>query len=142
MDSLCDMKKEKRLDHAKHNEEICKIIHEKGGFSDWVITTSFYCALHYVSYKIFPLKDITSNGNQFEIKTLDEYYRFKQLDCGKHVALSDLVYTHLPAISPDYDWLMSLCLKARYQNYQLNVQDEERALKLLEAIKKELGITT
>lgn len=129
------MKRQKRLSHAKHNHDLCKEIHSKGGYADWVITTAFYSALHFVSYRIFPIKQKDSNGNSFELKTLDEYYRFKKLDCGKHPALADLVFSHFPQISPEYNWLMDICQKARYHNYQMSHDEGKKAIELLELIK-------
>lgn len=134
------MKKEKRLKHAYNNEEVCQLIFKSGKHFDWVITTAFYAAIHFVSYKIFPIKATTTNGHQFDFKTLDEYYRFHRMDIGKHPALANLVSQHFPTIGPDYEWLMDLCSKARYQNYQQSEKDAERAIRLLEAIKSQLGI--
>ena len=38
------------IDKAKHNEEFIKLIkeHGKNDYNDWVITISFYAALHYI----------------------------------------------------------------------------------------------
>lgn len=51
------------LDHAKHNERVCNYLGKNADFGDWVITTSFYAAMHYVRHLIVPIKidEITYN---------------------------------------------------------------------------------
>ncbi|MEJ7683795.1 MAG: hypothetical protein WKG06_39235 [Segetibacter sp.] len=49
-------KNKERLDHAIHNENVCSYLELKKEYADWIITTAFYSALQFVSYKIFPLK--------------------------------------------------------------------------------------
>jgi hypothetical protein len=134
------MKKDKRLNHAKHNQELCIKIYEANTHHDWVITTAFYSALHFVSYGIFPINEETSDGKHFTIKTLDEYWSYHQLSKSKHKVLSDLVYQFYPGISADYDWLMDLCLKARYQNYQQGENEAKKSIELLNKIVSELKI--
>ncbi len=46
---------EDNLEYAQHNEKACKYLDKKPEFTDWVITTAFYSALHFVRYKIFPI---------------------------------------------------------------------------------------
>lgn len=135
------MKAKKRIRHACHNEEVCKLINANGKFPDWVITTAFYSAIHFVSFRIFPIIVENEGGHQDQLTTLDEYHRYHGFKFSKHQALSDLVYMRYPNISPDFDWLMDLCMTARYQNYQQVQEDATRALKLLDTIKAELGIT-
>jgi hypothetical protein len=135
------MKKGKRIRHAFHNEEVCKLLHTHDKYHDWVITTAFYTAIHFVSFKIFPIREQSESGEHYELKTLDEFHRFKALDVSKHQALADLVYEYYPDISPDYDWLMSLCNTARYQNYQQSKDDAKRAVDLLATIRTSLDIT-
>ena len=49
------MSKNDSLNHAIHNKEACEYLSKEPKFSDWVITTAFYSALHFIDYKIFPL---------------------------------------------------------------------------------------
>lgn len=46
------------LDHATHNEEVCSHLDDNTKYSDWIITTAFYSAMHFMKHKIFPLKII------------------------------------------------------------------------------------
>ena len=135
------MKKSKRIRHAFHNEEVCKLIHATGKFNDWVITTAFYSAIHFVSFKLFPIREETEAGEHYELNNLDEYHRFHQMAISKHQALADLVYEYYPQIAADYDWLMSLCMTARYQHYQQSAEDANRAIGLLAIIRETLEIT-
>lgn len=43
-------------EHANHNAELCDLLLNNGRFNDWVVTTAFYAALHFVNYILFPLK--------------------------------------------------------------------------------------
>lgn len=136
----CDMNKEKRLKHAYNNLEACKYLNQSGNFRDWVITTAYYSALHFVSYLIFPYKQEHEDGRTYELQTLDEYYSFNNLSNGKHNELANIVADDYPSISADFDWLKDLCMTARYKNYYQSKADSERAIKLLDIIIKELNI--
>ena len=53
-------------DHAVHNERACDFLLSSGEFNDWVVTTTFYAALHYVRYELFPLERNNVIYNNFE----------------------------------------------------------------------------
>lgn len=56
------------LNHAKHNYEVCFFLYEKTKYNDWIITTAYYSAIHFVYYKLFPNKyedPLTGNIKQF-----------------------------------------------------------------------------
>jgi hypothetical protein len=134
------MKKEKRLQHALHNERVCSLIYNTKDFSDWVITTAYYASLHFVSYSIFPMKEKTENGNKFDINSLDEYCNIKAADRGKHNVLCNLVRNKLPKIASEFRWLKDLCLSARYENYQQTERNAQKAFELLTMIKEASNI--
>lgn len=89
---------ERSLEHAKHNESLCRFLSGKSVFSDWMITVIFYTALHYVGHKL-----IRSHG----IKN------FKT-----HRARKNAVQSHLPEIFGEYAYLLSESQNARYHNYK------------------------
>ncbi len=130
-------KKLHRLAHAEHNEKALKYIDKKPDYLDWVITMAFYSALHYARYRLFPLKDTTSDGkNKFEHATLDKYcsyYRGRQMS--KHATLEMLLEMHCKEIASEYSRLMDLCKTARYHNYQYERAEANLAKNLLEQIK-------
>jgi len=53
---------QQRLDHAEHNLKLANKLLEEGEFLDWVVTSSFYAAIHYCRYKLFPLEDKNTPG--------------------------------------------------------------------------------
>lgn len=127
-----------RLDHALHNENVCDYLDLKGNAYDWVITTAFYTSLHFVTYKIFPFEVTAIQGKKVKIENIDDYYRYtgnwKKIT--KHELMADLVSTHCLDISPDYDWLLSMSMNARYVNYQHDKLIANRARSLMKKIKK------
>jgi len=111
------MKNEFSLDHAKHNEEVCNYLSKNPDYADWVITTAFYAALHYVSYKIFPLTEKRGNGN-ITYQTFDSYANQSHYASKKHKALTDLVQNHCPSVLDRYNQLKDLSWTARYKKYK------------------------
>ena len=102
------------LDHALHNERVCKCVDE-GGFNDWVVTTAFYSAIHFVEHEIFPI------GN------LDGSIKYK--------LRSDLVYRHLISVAGEYNWLKNTSWTARYNKYQISDKMKKKAKDCLQSIK-------
>jgi hypothetical protein len=116
------MAKDKRfLTQAIHNKKICLKIDELKEFQDWVITTAFYSALHFVKYKIFPY---TSPDDPSKIyKNLEEYKDdnpdLKNMGISNHAILNNLVSKELPKIYGDYKYLYDFSMKARYNFYKM-----------------------
>lgn len=126
-----------RLNHALHNEEVCKYLVLKQEFSDWIITTAFYSALQFVSHKIFPFDVPAIGGKKTKIESIDDYARYKSdRKLSKHELLADLVAQKCGPIHPDYDWLLSMSMTARYTSYQHDPLIANRAVTLLAKIKK------
>ena len=48
--------KNMKQEHAKHNEDACHYLNQSGKYNDWVITTAFYSAMHYVQYELFSME--------------------------------------------------------------------------------------
>jgi hypothetical protein len=122
------------LNHALHNEQVCNYLDLKPEFSDWVITTAFYTALQFVSYKIFPFEVQAIGGKKTKIESLNQFYSYQSSrKINKHQLLLDLVYKHCKTIGEDYEWLLNMSMNARYINYS---HDREVALKSLSLVKK------
>lgn len=121
--------------HAKHNEEVCDFLIADGRFNDWIITTSFYSALHYVQHEIFPLTEETIKYTNF-----DGYYTFvlKSQNISKHEGTKKLVKEHIPTCFAHYRWLFDACMNARYSKYQISNQKAAEAKSNLIEIKKHL----
>ena len=124
-----------RLKHAKHNEDSCSYLGISGAYPDWEVTTSFYSAVQYTKYKLFPLKDVQS-GDKFD--SFDEYktYRGGQ-NTSPHTILKNLIKENLPQIRNAYYSLFDACHTARYNEYRIDQRDVNLAKGYLAEIKKQ-----
>ncbi len=126
-----------RLNHALHNELVCNYLELKQEFADWIITTSFYTSLQFVSYKIFPFEVPAIEGKKSIINNIDQLHRYNNTkSLSKHDLLANLVEQQCAEISPDYDWLLDMSMTARYHNYQHDKEIANKALSLMRKIKK------
>jgi hypothetical protein len=112
------MSKKSDLDHGAHNKAAFDHLYPKKEFVDWIITTAFYAALHYVDHKIFPIK-YSEKGVQITFEDMDSYAvsaanRFSK---DKHTCRLSLVKQKLPEIYFEFNWLYSNSSTARYHNY-------------------------
>lgn len=129
------MKNDDNLEYATHNERVCRYLDKKSEFSDWVITTAFYSALHFVRYKIFPIT-IQRNDKSVKISDFEQYYRINNpQNRSKHSLLSDLVDELHPDVANDYNKLRDISWSARYHNYKFPREVSNDAKKRLERIK-------
>jgi len=107
-----------KKNHAEHNERACSFLYEDGKYPDWVVTTAFYSALHYVQHQMFPadikLKTYTSFENYYN----GHYYNVKNKP-NKHVSTINLVFSEIgPEEGALYKWLHDTCRTARYRSFQ------------------------
>lgn len=111
--------------HALHNEAACDFLLSGNQFNDWVVTTAFYAALHFVHHEMFPLTE----GNQTYIDFTTYYSHIlkrKNKQLTKHAATIQLVGLTLPSCAAYYRWLHDACMNARYRNY--NVSSEKAGI--------------
>jgi hypothetical protein len=81
-------------DQADHNKDLLhQLLNHMQQFSDWIVTVSFYFAVHRV--------DAVLKG------------KFKQYP-SSHKERNTLVRKYLPQISPDYEAIYSVSVRARY----------------------------
>jgi len=131
------MRNEDNLGYAKHNEKACKYLDKKPEFTDWVITTAFYSALHYVRYKIFPISITSRTGKKLKINDFENYFRVNNpMGLSKHSLLSNLVEEKHVEIADDYNKLRDISWSARYSNYKYPREVSNDAKKRLDNIKK------
>lgn len=124
--------------HAEHNEKACDHLlsnpNEEGvTFHDWVVTTAFYSAMHYVQHEIFPL---TIGDNVYN--TFNEYYHkhFKGSEKpSKHTATAELVRINIYNAYAAYKSLVDTCHTARYTDYQTTEAVAIVARKRLDQVK-------
>lgn len=134
MDIFCNMPIKKSLDHALHNEKVCKHLNRTPHFLDWVITTAFYSALHFVNHKLFPF-ELVDDGKKITIKNFNEYCKYKKDSTRKHNKLAELVAERLEDIADAYCQLRDTSWTARYQDYTYNRDIANIAVKRLKEIK-------
>lgn len=69
--------------HGQHNEEVCDLLLLQKKYPDWVITTAFYAALHFVSYKIFPFNHKVPPDTTYKIESIEQWQAFKNYTSNK-----------------------------------------------------------
>ncbi|MBU0488411.1 MAG: hypothetical protein KKD31_10735 [Bacteroidetes bacterium] len=75
---------------------------------DWVITTAFYSALHFVRHILFPIEVETKNGKA-KYNDFETFYRScNHQRLNKHRFLSDTLEQYHPSISSDYNQLLDI----------------------------------
>ena len=123
--------------HAIHNEEVCNFLFANSEFYDWVITTAFYSALHYVHHEIFPVTIGT-----FRYENCEDYFSFlqslKEKNINKHSETLRLVQNYIPKALRYYRSLFDLCKNARYHDYNIGKKKAVSAKEALINIKKYL----
>ena len=119
------------LTHAQHNEALCLELHVDGRWNDWVVTTAFYSAMHYVQERLFPLK-----VKDTEYKDFDDYYsRRTDGSRSQHEARRNLVHVHLHKAYGAHRWLHGTCRTARYYKYQTTKELADQAVLKLNVVK-------
>lgn len=136
MGTSLSMPEKGRIEHALHNEEICNLL-STTKFKDWVVTTAFYSALHFVRHKIFPIKKKTEKGETFKIESFNQYSKaFNPKQLGKHELILDLVRTECPEAYADYLWLFNTCMNARYHDFKVSERVANKTVEKLHIIKE------
>ena len=117
--------------HAEHNESLCDLLLADKNYNDWVITTAFYSALHYMEFQLFPLVIGAVTYNSF-----NHYYDsvLSRSRISKHNGKASLVNANLTC-GAQYRWLMDACMNARYTNYIVNEPTAELAKTCLDTVK-------
>lgn len=130
-------KSRERFNHAEHNEKACDLLALNKEFPDWTITTAFYSALHFVSYKIFPFTHKIDSKQTMHFENLEQWQQFKSYTSTKrHELLKDLVANFCPAVHPEYEWLLGLSMTARYHRFQHDQLIVDKAVRIMKKIKK------
>lgn len=124
-----------RRKHAEHNEALCDHLLANGQFNDWVVTTAFYSAMHFVYHQLFPLKVGATTYPDFN----DFYHRDGQTRYGrsasKHTVTVNMVFEFMPKAGPAYRGLFDMCFRARYKDYQVSAAEAKAAKQRLGLVK-------
>ncbi len=110
---MADLKKK----HAEHNEKACDFLFKDGKYLDWVVTTAFYSALHFVQHEVFPRKIGLITYSSFENYYNGHFNNVKNKP-NRHVATINLVFAEIGDDAGHlYKWLHDTCRTARYRNF-------------------------
>lgn len=122
--------------HAEHNERTCSYLNTEGKFPDWVVTTAFYAALHYVQHEIFPLQ---LPGRTFA--NFDAYYNSLGTNkSNKHSETIELVFQEFGEdVGILYKWLHDHCWTARYNNFNVTTEIAKNSIDNLNELKTYLS---
>ncbi|CAN5168941.1 hypothetical protein BH09BAC5_BH09BAC5_10150 [soil metagenome] len=121
------MKKE----HGEHNRKLCDHLLSRGDYNDWVVTTAFYSAIHFIEHKLFPLD--YGGKTLSDINSANNFIRTRS----KHETRALLVGMYLSSQSADYAYLEKNCKNARYVNYKVNPETAKNAKAMLVKIETE-----
>jgi phosphatidylinositol kinase/protein kinase (PI-3 family) len=118
--------------HGEHNLSACKFLFssDKIKYNDWVVTTAFYSALHYLDVKLFPF-----DYNGKTLKSIDEARKYLAQH-NKHQTRTLLVQKKFPEIAHQFKWLSSNCHNARYVDYRVTLENAAYAKGCAVAIKE------
>lgn len=106
-----------KLQHALHNEAASKFLRAKPEYTDWIITTAFYSALHFVEHFVFPFKH-TVEGKEHTLTAIADYKRLGKSMKSKHELRNDLVKWKCPELEVPYEWLFNSAMSCRYYDYK------------------------
>lgn len=121
------------LNHARHNKAASEYLFAaENDFPDWVVTTSFYCAMHYVYAAIFPFTELNVT-----YANLEAYFnKHKHIGDTKHSVTLGLVQKKHSCIANKYKELKDVAFTSRYQDYLLPKQIVAKVRKNLNTIEK------
>ena len=129
------MAKYNHIDHALHNEKVCNFISKKEDYGDWIITTAFYSAIHYVRYLMLPVN--LKNGT--EINCFEALFNIQRGSVeGRHGFQNRYVTTKITEIAIEYKQLHDWCNQARYFEYNQPRVLSKQAKENLLTIKKHI----
>jgi hypothetical protein len=127
------------LRHARHNKETCEFLRNNGSgkHNDWIITTAFYSALHYVNAELFPNSyECPRTGNMKTFHDFNSLYKLITDNSNKHRYLQFLVEEFISDenIIDAFRTLKDNCWTARYKKYQMDNDITELCYSCLEEI--------
>src|ERR1051326_8009484 len=104
----------KKIKHGEHNRTLCDHLITKGGYNDWVVTTAFYSAIHFIEHKLFD-KPFDYGGKK--LINIDAAHNYIRITKSKHETRGILVTHANLEFAHEYLYLEKACKNARYINY-------------------------
>jgi len=119
-----------KKEHGERNQKLSNKLLDQNVYYDWVVTTAFYSAIHFVEDKILPVNILGQNcKNIFDVRKV---YKMN----GRHEARERLVCTFLTQIAAQYKWLDDNSRNSRYTTYKITKTQAEKAKQYLNEIYK------
>jgi hypothetical protein len=117
-------------EHGKHNKSVCDKLYASGDCHDWVVTTAFYSAIHYLESTIFPFEH-----NGMQIRSLEGAFNKDELKrSSKHATRGHIIGLKLSTQYAAYKFLQDNSQTARYVNYRIAKPVADAALLHLSGI--------
>ncbi len=117
--------------HGERNKKLSSELFIGKVYYDWVITTAFYSAIHFVEDKILPCK-VTSEYCR-NISEVKKAYRMN----GRHSSRERLVFDNLPLkIAVKYKWLDDKSRYSRYTTFKITPTEADKAQQYLKEIRE------
>ena len=117
------------LNHAQHNVATCNYLSKENGYGDWVITTAFYSAIHFVEDKILPCK-----VHSIPCKNISDVKNAYRMN-GRHSSRERLVFDNLPLkVAAKYKWLDDKSRYSRYTTFKVTTTEADKAQQYLKEI--------
>ena len=118
----------KKKSHGQRNQKLSEDLLNGKTYYDWVITTAFYSAIHFVEDKILPCKIIS-----IECKNITDVKSAYKMN-GRHSSRERLVFSHLPKIAAQYKWLDDTSRYSRYITFKVTSAQANKAKQYLAEI--------
>lgn len=119
-----------KRNHGKHNKKVCDKLYLQDDYvcNDWVVTTSFYSAIHFIDHALFPCE---YEGNKFN--NINEAHKI--LSSGsKHKTREILLNKIMPKHVSEYSFLSKESQNARYVDYSIHEVISRKAVSSLDNI--------
>lgn len=119
----------KKKEHGQRNKTLSDMLLDGKVYYDWVITTAFYSAIHFVEDKILPCK--VRNIPCKNINDVKQAYRMN----GRHSSRERLVNDNLSLPTAiKYKWLDDKSRYSRYTTFKVTPTEANKAKEYLQAI--------
>ncbi len=121
----------KKREHGERNFELSELLHEGKKYYDWVVTTCFYAAIHFVEDTFLPC-NVTGKDCKV-ISDVKEAYKMK----GRHAARERLVFEKIDLkTAVKYKWLDDKSRYSRYTTYKVTPTEADKAREYAKQIHK------
>ena len=121
----------KKRIHGERNQKLSDELHGGKIYYEWVITTAFYSAIHYVEDSILPCEVASKTCKN--INDVKKAYRMN----GRHASRERLVFEKLTIdIGAKYKWLDDKSRYSRYTTFKVTSAEAEKARQYLNEIYK------